>query len=118
MTFLIKYDIENKEPSFLPDGNWSLIFDDEFDQGKLDTSKWDFRRSMMGKECKHWVGDEGIEFDDDNIIFKLIEKAVKMLFGAESVSSSVFVAFFSIKWLIDIFFNKLKEMLNKFHIRI
>lgn len=71
---MIKYDIENKEPSFLPDGNWSLIFDDEFDQGKLDTSKWDFRRSMMGKECKHWVGDEGIEFDDDNIIFKLIEK--------------------------------------------
>ncbi len=71
---MVKYDIENKEPSFLPDGDWDLIFNDEFDQGKLDTSKWDFRYSMMGKECKHWVGDEGIEFDDDNIIFKLIEK--------------------------------------------
>ena len=69
-----KYEVENKAPSLLPDGEWKLVWHDEFDKGVLDRSKWDFRTSMMGKPCKQWITEEGIEFDDDNIIFKLIEK--------------------------------------------
>ena len=66
--------VEGKEPSLLPDGEWKLIWNDEFDQGSLDQTKWEFRTHMMGRRCEHWVTDEGIEFDDDNIIFKLIKK--------------------------------------------
>lgn len=69
-----KFEVGNKIPSFLPDGEWKLVWHDEFDEGKLDRTKWDFRRNMMGKHCKQWVADEGIEFDDDNIIFKFIKK--------------------------------------------
>lgn len=69
-----KYEVANKVPSILPDGEWKLVWNDEFDKGELDRNKWDFRRSMMGKYCKQWVADVGIEFDEDNIIFKLIEK--------------------------------------------
>lgn len=69
-----KFEIENKQPSFLPDGDWVLVWADEFDKGELDKTKWDFRTTMMGKKCKHWVKDEGIEFDNDNIIFKIVKK--------------------------------------------
>ena len=69
-----KYEVQGKVPSCLPDGEWNLIWHDEFDEGTLDRTKWDFRYNMMGKRCKHWVGEEGIEFDNDNVIFKLVEK--------------------------------------------
>ncbi len=69
-----QFNVENKVPSILPDGEWKMVWHDEFDNGQLDRTKWDFRYNMMGSYCKHWVADEGIEFDDDNVIFKLIEK--------------------------------------------
>lgn len=69
-----KFEVANHEPSILPEGEWELVFSDEFNQHSLDKTKWDFRTSMMGRHCEHWVKEEGIAFDGDNIIFKLIEK--------------------------------------------
>ncbi len=68
------FEVRGHKPSLLPDGDWELIWADEFDGTELDRSKWDFRLNMMGRRCKHWVADEGIEFDGDNIIFKIVEK--------------------------------------------
>ena len=38
-----KYIVENHEPSYLPDGDWDLVWADEFDGTELDTSKWCYR---------------------------------------------------------------------------
>ena len=36
-----KYEVANHEPSFLPDdGEWSLVWSDEFDGTELDRTKW------------------------------------------------------------------------------
>lgn len=70
-----KYEVENHAPSFLPEGKkWKLVWNDEFDGTELDTTKWDYRLSMMGKTCKHWCKD-AITFDgNSNVIFKLLKK--------------------------------------------
>ena len=70
-----KYDVENHEPSLLPDeGEWELVWSDEFDGDTLDMSKWDYRTSMMGKEHPAWVKD-GVEVDgESNLVFTLLEK--------------------------------------------
>ena len=70
-----KFEIENHEPSLLPDGEWKLAWADEFDGNKLDTSKWDFRLHLFHKRHECWIEDEGIELDGNgNIVFKLVEK--------------------------------------------
>jgi beta-glucanase (GH16 family) len=72
---MICFEVKDHEPSLLPDGEWSLVWNDEFDGDKLDRSKWDFRRHLFHKEHKAWIGEEGIEFDgNSNIIFKMVEK--------------------------------------------
>ncbi len=70
-----KYNVENHEPSLLPDeGEWELVWSDEFDGDTLDMSKWDYRTSMMGKEHPAWVKD-GVEVDGkSNLVFTLLEK--------------------------------------------
>ncbi len=68
------YDVEKHEPSFLPDGEWDLVFADEFDGNTLDRTKWDYRLSMMGKVHPAWT-DEGVRLDGKgNCVFELIEK--------------------------------------------
>ena len=68
-----KYEIENHEPSYLPDdGEWELVWADEFDGTELDRTKWDFRLSMMGKNHPAWT-DKGVALDgNSNAIFKMI----------------------------------------------
>lgn len=56
---MIKYEIENHEPSLLPDGNWRLIWADEFDGNELDRTKWDFRLNFWGKPFSAYT-DQGI----------------------------------------------------------
>ena len=34
-----KFEIDNHEPSFLPDGEWELAWADEFDGAELDRTK-------------------------------------------------------------------------------
>ena len=39
-----KFEVENHEPSLLPEGyNWELVWGDEFDGTELDESKWMYR---------------------------------------------------------------------------
>jgi len=69
-----QFDIVNHEPSFLPEGEWKLVWSDEFDGTELDTSKWDYRLSMMGKRHPAWV-DRGVHLDgESNAVFTLIEE--------------------------------------------
>ena len=69
------FEVKDHEPSLLPDGEWNLVWGDEFDGDKLDDTKWYFRHHLFHKEHKAWIGEEGIEFDGkSNIIFKMVEK--------------------------------------------
>ena len=52
-----RYVIKNHADSILPDGEWKLVWSDEFDGDELDLSKWDFRTNMMGKQVKHFCKD-------------------------------------------------------------
>lgn len=45
-----KFEVDNHEPSFLPNGKWKLIWSDEFDGTELDSSKWNFRLNFWGKK--------------------------------------------------------------------
>lgn len=68
-----KIEIENHEPSFLPDGKeWELVWADEFDGDTLDRTKWDYRLSMMGKRHPAWT-DKGVHLDgNSNAVFTLM----------------------------------------------
>lgn len=69
-----KFEIKDHEPSLLPDGNWKLVWSDEFDGTELDTTKWDYRLSMMGKRHRTW-DDEGVKLDgNSNAVFSIYEK--------------------------------------------
>ncbi len=67
-----QYNVENHAPSLLPDGkHFQLVWQDEFDGTELDTSKWDYRLSMMGKEHPAWT-DKGVHLDGEgNCVFTL-----------------------------------------------
>ena len=68
-----RYIIKNHADSILPDGEWKLVWSDEFDGDELDLSKWDFRTNMMGKQVKHFCKD-AISLEDSNLIFHLVKK--------------------------------------------
>lgn len=70
-----KFEVLGHEPSLLPDGfEFELAWADEFDGDTLDTSKWDFRRHLFHKSHDAWIGEEGLEFRDGNLIFKQVQK--------------------------------------------
>lgn len=74
-----KFEIENHEPSFLPDGEWKLVWADEFDGDTLDTTKWDYRLSMMGKNHPAWT-DKGVHLDgNSNAVFTLIKEGDRLV---------------------------------------
>ncbi len=58
-----KFEIKDHEPSLLPDGNWKLVWADEFDGNELDTSKWGFRLNFWGKPFPAYT-DQGIVVKD------------------------------------------------------
>ena len=69
-----KFEVENHQPSLLPEGEWKLVWADEFDGTELDTSKWDYRLSMMGTEWPAWT-DEGVHLDgNSNAVFTAMSK--------------------------------------------
>ncbi len=69
------YEVENHAPSMLPDGKeFRLVWQDEFDGDALDTTKWDYRLSMMGKVHPAWT-DRGVHLDGQgNCVFTVIEE--------------------------------------------
>ena len=57
-----EYRVEGHESSLLPDGNWKLVWNDEFDGTELDRTKWDFRLHLL--QCRHKTfTDEGAVLD-------------------------------------------------------
>ena len=69
------YEVDNHEPSILPDDvELELVWADEFDGTELDTSKWDYRMSMMGTRWPAWT-DKGVQLDgNSNAVFRVIEE--------------------------------------------
>ena len=69
-----KFEVAYHEPSLLPDGEWKLVWADEFDGTELDMTKWDYRLSMMGKRHRTW-DTEGVKLDgNSNAVFSIYEK--------------------------------------------
>jgi len=67
-----KYVVDGHEDSLLPEGNWKLVWHDEFDGTELDRTKWDYRLSMMGKVHPAWT-DKGVHLDGKgNVVFELL----------------------------------------------
>ena len=63
-----KFEVENHEPSYLPeDSEWKLIWADEFDGTELDRTKWDFRLNFWGKQFDAYT-DQGIVLDGNSHI--------------------------------------------------
>ena len=62
-----KFEVKNHEPSLLPDGEWKLVWADEFDGTELDRTKWNFRLNFWGKRFDAYT-EEGIVFDGDSHI--------------------------------------------------
>ena len=71
-----EFAVASHAPSFLPEGkNWKLVWSDEFDGDRLDLSKWDFRREIMGVRNGSWCGEEAVHLDGaSNCHILLIEK--------------------------------------------
>ena len=58
-----KFEVKDHEPSFLPEGNWKLVWADEFDGTELDRSKWTFRLNYWGKPFPAYT-DQGVIVKD------------------------------------------------------
>lgn len=69
-----EFQVKNHEPSLLPDGEFTLIWSDEFDGDKLDTAKWDYRTCMMGKQHPAWVRDGVTPDGKSNAVFTPMEQ--------------------------------------------
>ncbi len=68
-----KIDVKDHAPSLLPDGEWSLVWSDEFDGNELDRTKWDFRLNFWGKRFDAYT-DEGIVVKDGCVELHRTEK--------------------------------------------
>jgi beta-glucanase (GH16 family) len=54
--------VKDHEDSLLPEGNWNLVWNDEFDGTELDRTKWGFRLNFWGKPFPAFT-TEGVELD-------------------------------------------------------
>ena len=62
-----KFDVKDHEPSYLPEGEWELVWADEFDGTELDRTKWDFRLNFWGERFDAYT-DQGIVLDGNRHI--------------------------------------------------
>lgn len=60
-----KETVAGHAPSLLPQGEWKLVFHDEFDGDTLDTSKWNYRLNFWGYRSPAFT-DEGVELDGNS----------------------------------------------------
>lgn len=69
-----KFEVKDHEPSLLPDGyDFELVWSDEFDGETVDTEKWDYRLSMMGKRHPAWT-DKGVKLENGCAVFGIYEE--------------------------------------------
>lgn len=69
-----KFEVANHEPSFLPEGEWKLVWADEFDGTELDRTKWDFRLNFGGKRFDAYTDDGVIVDGNSHIELHRVEK--------------------------------------------
>lgn len=62
-----RFDVKDHEPSFLPEGEWKLVWADEFDGTELDRTKWDFRLNFWGERFDAF-SDQGVVLDGNSHI--------------------------------------------------
>lgn len=62
-----RFEIQDHEPSLLPEGKWCLAWADEFDGTALDRTKWDFRLNYWGRPNPAYT-DKGIVLDGKSCI--------------------------------------------------
>ena len=67
-----EYKIENHAPSYLPEGEWKLVWADEFDGTELDRTKWDFRLNFWGKRFDAYT-DQGVIVRDGCVELHRVE---------------------------------------------
>ncbi len=60
-----RYEVKDHEPSYLPEGEWKLVWHDEFDGTQLDQTKWGFRLNFWGKPFDAYT-DQGIVLDGNS----------------------------------------------------
>ena len=53
------FEVTEHEPSFLPEGEWELVWADEFDGDTLDCTKWDCRLNFWGRRFPGYT-EEGV----------------------------------------------------------
>ncbi len=64
-----EFEVKDHKPSLLPDGEWKLVWADEFDGDELDRTKWDFRLNFWGKPFPAYC-DRGVALDGNgNVVF-------------------------------------------------
>ncbi len=67
-----EFAVKDHEASWLPEGNWEMVFADEFDGTELDRNTWDYRMTMMQKPWPAWT-DKGVRLDgNSNCVFTLM----------------------------------------------
>ena len=62
-----KFEVKDHEPSYLPDGEWKLVWADEFGGTELDRTKWDFRLNYWGNPAEAYT-DKGVVLDGNSHI--------------------------------------------------
>ena len=68
-----EFAVKDHEASWLPEGDWEMVWSDEFDGTELDRSTWDYRMSMMQKNWPAWT-DKGVHLDgESNLVFTMVE---------------------------------------------
>ena len=69
--------VKGEAPSLLPAGrNFKLIWNDEFNGTRLDTSKWSYRTNFWGRRA-HWFAapeDNAVEVKDGKVHLKIVRK--------------------------------------------
>lgn len=60
-----RFEVKDHEPSYLPEGEWKLVWADEFDGTELDRTKWDFRLNFWGKPFDAYT-DQGVILDGNS----------------------------------------------------
>ncbi len=83
-----KFEIENHVPSYLPDGEWKLVWSDEFDGTELDTEKWGFRRYFWGKLSPTFT-DEGVTVDGNSALHIALVKKGEDYYSAHLQTASL-----------------------------
>ena len=68
------FEVDGHEESVLPDGEWRLVWSDEFDGAELDLSKWEYRTHIWGKRHPCFAEDGVILDGNSNAVLKIFER--------------------------------------------